>query len=290
MNTHVARSETQHPHATDIKDVLSALSTTPEGLSVTEASDRLAQHGPNMLPDAHSKSAVLRFLGHFHNVLIYVLIAAAVVTAALGHWIDTGVILAVVLVNAIIGFVQEGRAETAMAAIRSMLAPHASVLRDGRRIDVDAADIVPGDLVLLEPGDKVPADLRLIEVRGLQVQEAILTGESITVEKSTDAVPVIAPLGDRTGVAFSGTLITAGTGRGVVTGTGAATEIGQISGMLGDVENLTTPLVAQMDRFAKWLTLVILLVSASLLAFGYFVAETPFADLFMAVVGLAVAA
>ena len=290
MNTHVARSETQHPHATDIKDVLSALSTTPEGLSVTEASDRLAQHGPNMLPDAPSKSAVLRFLGHFHNVLIYVLIAAAVVTAALGHWIDTGVILAVVLVNAIIGFVQEGRAETAMAAIRSMLAPHASVLRDGRRIDVDAADIVPGDLVLLEPGDKVPADLRLIEVRGLQVQEAILTGESIAVEKSTDAVPVIAPLGDRTGVAFSGTLITAGTGRGVVTGTGAATEIGQISGMLGSVENLTTPLLAQMDRFAKWLTLVILLVSASLLAFGYFVAETPFADLFMAVVGLAVAA
>ncbi|MBQ2263568.1 MAG: HAD-IC family P-type ATPase [Loktanella sp.] len=290
MNRHVALSETQHPHAAEIDDVLSALSTTSNGLSVTEAAERLDAHGPNMLPEGPRKSAVLRFFGHFHNVLIYVLIAAAIVTAALGHWIDTGVILAVVLVNAIIGFVQEGRAETAMAAIRSMLAPHASVLRDGRRMDVDAADIVPGDLVLLEPGDKVPADLRLIEVRGLQVQEAILTGESIAVEKSTDAVPVIAPLGDRTGVAFSGTLVAAGTGRGVVTSTGAATEIGQISGMLGNVETLTTPLVTQMDRFAKWLTLVILLVSASLLAFGYFVAQMAFADLFMIVVGLAVAA
>ena len=290
MQKIAALPETRHPHAVAMKDVLAALSTTADGLSTTEAAIRLEAHGPNMLPEPPRKSGILRFLGHFHNVLIYVLIAAAVVTAVLGHWIDTGVILAVVMVNAIIGFVQEGRAETAMAAIRSMLAPHASVLRDGRRVDVDAADIVPGDLVLLEPGDKVPADLRLIEVRGLQVQEAILTGESIAVEKSTDAVPVVAPLGDRSCVAFSGTLVAAGTGRGVVTGTGAMTEIGRISGMLETVAGLTTPLVAQMDRFAKWLTLVILVISATLLAFGYFVAQMAFADLFMAVVGLAVAA
>ena len=277
-------------HATPVGAALATLTTSADGLSGAEAADRLDRHGPNRLPDAPRRPALLRFLGHFHNVLIYVLIAAAIVTAALGHWIDTGVILAVVLVNAIIGFVQEGRAETAMAAIRSMLSPHASVLRDGRRIDIDAQALVPGDIVLLEPGDKVPADLRLIEVRGLQVQEAILTGESMAVDKSTDAVEPDAPLGDRNGVAFSGTLIASGTGRGAVMATGAASEIGRISGMLNDVEALTTPLVAQMDRFARWLTLLILLVAAALLLAGYFMEHIAFADQFMAVVGLSVAA
>ena len=184
--------QTKAPHAQAVDDVLKALSATANGLSSTEAATRLKSYGPNQLPEAPRRWVVLRFLAHFHNVLIYVLIGAAVVTALLSQWIDTGVILAVVVVNAVIGFVQEGRAETAMEAIRTMLAPHASVLRDGRRIDVDAADLVPGDLVLLEPGDKVPADLRLIEVRGLQVQEAILTGESIAVGKSTEAEPAAA--------------------------------------------------------------------------------------------------
>jgi len=282
--------QTKAPHAQAVDDVLKALSATADGLSSTEAETRLKSYGPNQLPEAPRRWAVLRFLAHFHNVLIYVLIGAAVVTALLSQWIDTGVILAVVVVNAVIGFVQEGRAETAMEAIRTMLAPHASVLRDGRRIDVDAADLVPGDLVLLEPGDKVPADLRLIEVRGLQVQEAILTGESIAVGKSTEAVATDASLGDRDGVAFSGTLIAAGTGRGVVISTGAATEIGRVSDLLGTVEVLTTPLVKQMDRFARWLTVLIVLLAAVLLLYGYFVRDIAFADQFMAVVGLAVAA
>jgi calcium-translocating P-type ATPase len=282
--------QTKAAHAMAGDDVLKALSASRQGLSSDEAAVRLKAHGLNRLPDAPKRWALVRFLAHFHNVLIYVLLAAAVVTAALAHWVDTAVILAVVLVNALIGFVQEGRAETAMAAIRSMLAPHASVLRDGRRVDVEAADLVPGDLVLLEPGDKVPADLRLMEVRGLQVQEAILTGESMAVEKSTDAVARDGPLGDRSGMAFSGTLIAAGTGRGVVVSTGAATEIGRVSHLLGTVEVLTTPLVEQMDRFARWLTVLILLIAAVLLVFGYFVQQSDFADQFMAVVGLAVAA
>ncbi|MFO8126402.1 cation-transporting P-type ATPase [Yoonia sp.] len=277
-------------HAMPATDALDAMAAGPNGLGADEAARRLVTHGPNSLPDPPKRSALLRFMSHFHNVLIYVLIASAGVTAALQHWVDTGVILAVVIVNAVIGYVQEGRAEQAMKAIQGMLAPHAAVLRDGRRFSMDAAELVPGDIVLVEAGDRVPADLRLIEARGLKAEEAILTGESVPVDKGIDPVPADAALGDRTPMLFSGTLVAAGTGRGVVTATGTNTQIGRISGMLGDVQTLTTPLVAQMDRFARWLTVFILIVALSLLIYGYFVGHLPFADLFMAVVGLSVAA
>ncbi len=277
-------------YARDIDDCITSFSTTVSGLASDEVEARLAEFGPNQLPSAPRRSALLRFLAHFQNLLIYVLIGSAVITAFLGHWIDTGAILAVVIVNAIIGFIQEGRAEESMAAIRSMLAPRASVLRDGERISLDAAYLVPGDIVLLEAGDKVPADLRLIEANALRIQEAILTGESVAVEKATAPVAPDAALGDRSPMAFSGTLIAAGTGRGVVVATGAATEIGRISSLLGKVEVLTTPLVEQMDVFARWLTAMILLIAGALLVFGYFVEHIPFSDQFMAVVGLTVAA
>ena len=288
---HMTRAHTAPGfHAQPIEEALGALDTTRAGLNAETAADRLSEHGPNRLPEPPRPSAILRFLAHFHNVLIYVLLGAAVVTALLQHWIDTGVILAVVIVNAVIGYVQEGRAEEAMAAIRGMLAPRSAVLRDGRRISVDAADLVPGDIVLVEAGDRVPADLRLIEARGLKAEEAILTGESVPVDKATAPVAGDAALGDRTSMLFSGTLIAAGTGRGLVTQTGAHTQIGRISGMLAGVETLTTPLVGQMDRFARWLTLFILIVAGALLAWGTFVTGMPFAELFMAVVGLSVAA
>jgi calcium-translocating P-type ATPase len=232
----------------------------------------------------------VRFFLQFHNVLIYVLIGAAVVTGVLQHWVDTGVILAVVLANAVIGFLQEGKAEAAMAAIRGMLAPKASVLRDGLRVSVDGADLVPGDIVLLEAGDKVPADLRVIEARGLAAQEAILTGESVPVEKSQAPVAADAALGDRRSMLWSGTLVTQGTARGLVVATGQATEIGRIGGLLAAVAQLTTPLVAQIDHFARWLSFLILLVAGLLLVWGYYVGHMPFADLFMAVIGVAVAA
>jgi len=278
------------PHARPADDCLSDLKSRPEGLTASDAARRLALHGPNRLPEGQTRGPLRRFLAQFNNVLIFVLIGAAIVTGALQHWIDTGVILAVVLANAVIGFLQEGKAETAMAAIRQMLAPRAAVLRDGRRVTVDGATLVPGDIVLLEAGDKVPADLRLIEARGLSAQEAILTGESVPVEKATRPVAADAPLGDRRSMLWSGTLITQGTARGVVTATGPATEIGRIGGLLAGVEQLTTPLVAQMDHFARWLSFLILLVAALLLGWGYFVGHMPFADLFMTVVAIAVSA
>ena len=277
-------------HAMPVEAALVAVDGHLKGLSESEAARRLDAYGPNRLPEPPRRHPIIRFLGHFHNVLIYVLLGAAVITAGLGHLIDTGVILAVVIVNAIIGFVQEGRAEQAMDAIRQMLAPKSSVMRDGERRSIDSASVVPGDIVLLEAGEKVSADLRLIEATGLRIEEAILTGESVPVDKATKPVAADAAIGDRSCMAFSGTLVAGGAGRGVVVATGAETEIGRISGMLSEVETLTTPLVRQMDRFARWLTVLILLIAAILLVYGYVVGNMPFAELFMAVVGLSVAA
>jgi calcium-translocating P-type ATPase len=279
-----------NPHALDQADCLAALKAGQAGLTTPEAAERLARHGPNRLPEVRGRGPLLRFLLQFHNVLIYVLLGAAAVTGALQHWVDTGVILAVVVANAVIGFIQEGKAEAAMAAIRNMLAPRAAVLRDGKRVTVDGADLVSGDIVLLEAGDKVPADLRVLEARGLAAQEAILTGESVPVEKGPEAVAADAALGDRRSMLWSGTLVTQGTARGLVVATGARTEIGRIGGLLAGVEQLTTPLVAQMDHFARWLSFLILLAAGLLLAYGYFVSHLPFSDLFMAVVGVSVAA
>lgn len=277
-------------HCLDYTTCLEQLSSSAQGLPAEEAARRLAEDGPNMLPLQPPGSGLLRFLRHFHDVLIYVLIASAAITASLGHWIDTGVILAVVTANAVIGFVQEGRAESAMSAIRSMLAPRASVLRSAKRFSIDAASLVRGDIVLLEQGDRVPADLRLIDARALRAQEAILTGESVPVDKGSSAVAADAPLGDRSSMAYSGTLVAGGTGRGVVVATGIDTEIGKISGLLRNVTVLTTPLVVQMNRFSRWLSAMIILLAAVLLIFGFFVEHIAFDEMFMAVVGLTVAA
>ncbi|KHK92604.1 HAD-IC family P-type ATPase [Novosphingobium malaysiense] len=280
----------QPHHAEPIDQVLGTLDSSPEGLTESEADRRLAEFGPNRLREVPGRNPFVRFASHFHNILIYVLLASSAVTATLGHLIDTAVILAVVLANAVIGFIQEGRAENAMAAIRGMLAPHTSVLRDNARRTIPADALVPGDVVLLEAGDRVPADLRLIEARGVKAEEAILTGESVPADKGTGPVAPDAALGDRTPMLFSGTMVVSGTARGLAVATGDATEIGQISSMLSKVETLTTPLVRQMDVFARWLTLFILMVGACLLTFGFFVRHMPFSEVFMVVVGLSVAA
>lgn len=279
-----------HWHDRDIDDVLGLVAADIAGLSADAAAARLQEAGPNRLPEPPRAGALTRFLRQFHNLLIYVLLAAAAVTAALGHLVDTGVILAVVFVNAVIGFIQEGKAEQALAAIKDMLAPEARVLRDGRRTLVPAETLVPGDVVLLEPGDRVPADLRVIAAYGLRIQEAVLTGESVPVEKATDPVDHAAALGDRRSMAFSGALVAAGTGRGVVVATGARTEIGLISGMLETVETTTTPLLRQMEGFARTITFAILAIGMMILGFGYFVSGMSFSEIFMAVVGLSVAA
>jgi len=197
-------------HSVLTDSVLKDLQASTTGLSHEEAEDRLKRYGANRLPEAARRSNLMRFLLQFHNILIYVLIGCAVVTAALDHWIDTGGILMVVVSNAIIGYIQEGKAEKAMDAIRHMLAPHANVIRGGERISIEGDQLVPGDIVLLEAGDKVPADLRLLTAHGMSVQEAILTGESVPVEKHIEPVVADAPLGDRSCMAFSGTLVTTG--------------------------------------------------------------------------------
>jgi len=278
------------PHTLSVEYALAAFEATRAGLSATEAAERLARHGPNRLPETARRDPILRFLAHFNNVLIYVLLGAAATTATLDHYADTAVILAVVFANAIIGFIQEGQAEQAMESIRQMLAPHTTILRDGERHGIDSVDVVPGDVVFLEPGERVPADLRLFEATGLRIDEAILTGESVPVEKNLEPVAQGAAIGDRNCMAFSGTLITGGSGRGLVVATGATTEIGRIGGMISTIETLTTPLVEQMDRFARWLTILILLIASVLLAYGYFVSHLSFVEIFMNVVGLSVAA
>ncbi len=277
-------------HALDSEAVLSQLQADPQGLSETQVETGMAKYGPNRLPEPKTSSPLVRFLLQFHNVLIYVLLAASGVTAMLGHWVDTGVIVGVVVINAVIGFVQEGKAENALRAIRRMLSPQAMVLRSGQRVMLPAEQLVPGDVVLLQSGDKVPADLRLIRVKGLQVQEAVLTGESVAVEKQIAAVADDAVLGDRLSIAYSGTLVTYGQGAGVVVATGVHTEIGRISAMLARVETLTTPLLRQMAQFARWLTAAIIAIAGATFAFGVMARDYSAAEMFLAAVGLAVAA
>jgi len=283
-------SITESWYTESAKVVLGSFVTTPDGLSKEEATRRLAKHGANQLPEAKKRGSLVRFFYQFHNVLIYVLIAASAVTAMLEHWVDASVILAVVFLNAIIGFVQEGKAENALRAIRKMLSPNAMVMRDGRQITIRAEELVPGDIVLLQSGDKVPADLRLFRVKGLQIQEAVLTGESIAVEKITDGVAQEAMIGDRRCLAYSGTLVTHGQGTGVVVATGVQTEIGHISTMVSEVESLTTPLLRQMAQFGRWLTLAILGIAIITFVFGSLVRDYAFAEMFLAAVSLAVAA
>ena len=277
-------------YARGISDTLSDLNAQADGLTAREAENRLAHHGPNALPAVAGKSMVLRLLAQFDNLLIYVLIGAAAISAVLGHVIDMSVILAVVILNAAIGFVQEGRAERALEAIRNMISPRASVRRAGQRLAVDATEIVPGDILLLEAGDRVGADVRLIRARNLHVDEAVLTGESAPVEKGTECVDPGAALGDRSSMAYSGTLVTSGLASGVVVATGPATELGRVSALLGRVEELQTPLIRQMNEFARLLTIVTLVLSGVTFACATLVRDYSLSEAFMTVVGMAVAA
>ncbi len=274
----------------EAEEAIKKQETDPDsGLSVSEAKHRLEEYGRNEIPKGKKRSAWLRLLMQFHNVLIYVLIAAAIMTALMDHWIDTWVIVAVVVLNALIGFVQEGKAEKALDSIRDMLSLEAVVIRDGEKQTVDAEELVPGDVVMLKSGDKVPADIRLIKVKDLRVEESPLTGESTAVDKHTEAAEEGAVLGDQTSMAFSGTIVTYGKAVGIVVATGAKTEIGKINQMISDVEEMTTPLLQQIEKFGKLLSFVILGVTSLFFAFGYFFRDYPIDELFLAVIGLIVA-
>lgn len=277
-------------HALDESEVLKLVDSSHEGLSSVEVEARLKKYGPNKLQEEKRKSALVRFLMQFNNLLIYVLLTAAVVTALLDHMVDTIVILGVVIVNAIIGFIQEDKAQNAMNAIKKLLAFHSVVMRDKSKQKVDSESLVIGDIVFMKPGDRVLADIRLLEAHGFSVQEAPLTGESIAVEKSVKKVSLDATIGDRSSMVFAGTTIASGQARGVIIATASNTELGRISGMISSVEVLTTPLVEQMDKFAKYLTVSILSFSLIIFLIGHYVKGLDFNEAFMAVVGLFVAA
>ncbi|SEG12102.1 cation-transporting P-type ATPase [Nitrosomonas ureae] len=284
----VAKPPVWHSYAAE--SVLQAFATGQGGLSQSEARLRREKYGTNRLKPPKPESAVIRFLLQFHNVLIYILLGASMVTAFMGHWVDSGVILGVVIINAIIGFIQEGKAEKALNAIRRMLSLNAMVLREGHRMQVPAEQLVPGDMVLLQSGDKVPADIRLLSCKNLRIEEAALTGESLAVEKSISAVDAVTAIGDRFCMAYSGTLVVYGQGMGVVVATGQHTEIGRISQMIAQVDKLVSPLLRQMAVFGRWLTVVILLLAVSLFVYGFLLRDYPLGEIFMAAVSMAIAA
>jgi len=275
-------------HARSGAETCAALATGMDGLTHDEAARRLARFGPNALPPAARTHPVLRFLAQFNNALIYFLLAAACAAIALGHVIDGAVIVLVVLINAVVGFVQEGKAEQALDAIRDMIAPRATVLRQGERHVLDTGQIVPGDIVVVEAGDKVPADLRLLHARGLSADEAILTGESVPADKTERPVAADAALGDRAPILHSGTLVTTGQGIGVAVATGPQTEIGRISGMIGSVHGMTTPLLRQIDDFGTRFTWFAIATGALLFAYAALFRGYAWLDALMVVVALAV--
>ncbi len=275
-------------HQTAVAEVAAQFRTDERGLASDEAERRLSVFGPNALPEVRRRGPFLRFLAQFNNALIYFLLASAAAALALGHGIDAGVILAVVLLNATVGVLQEGKAEEALRAIGSLIAPRASVLRDGQRIGVPVADLVPGDVVLIEAGDRVPADLRLLKARSLLIDEAILTGESVASAKQVAPSPAEGSLGDRHSMACSGTLVAAGQGAGIVVATGLSTEIGKISALIGSVGDVTTPLLRQINRFGRRFTWFSLALSVALFAFAVGLRGFGWTEALMAVVALAV--
>ncbi len=279
----------KHWHHLPQDEVLHLLDTDQaKGLDRFEVANRQQDFGLNILTQRKGQGPLLRFLLQFHQVLVYILLAAVFVKLLLGAWVDAGVIFGVVLLNSIIGFLQENKALSALAALTRAMTTTATVLRYGEKHRIDAKELVPGDIVLLASGDKVPAELRLLQSRNLQIDEAALTGESVPVEKKPDVLDHDTDLADRVNMAFSSTLVTYGAGVGVVTATGDDTEIGRISELIATAEVLATPLTRKIARFSRILLFVILGLAALTFLVGLFHGQG-LIDLFMAAVALAVA-
>ncbi|MFC3199181.1 cation-transporting P-type ATPase [Parapedobacter deserti] len=278
-------------HTLALNDVVGKLETDiADGLSEEAASQRLKEYGPNELPSKKKESKIIRFLKYFHDILIYVLLVAAAITAFLGHYTDTIVIAIVAVVNACIGYFQESKALEALESIKGMLSLKAKVIRSSSTVETDARDVTLGDVVVLDPGDKVPADLRLVKANNLKIEESPLTGESESAEKGLDTLAEDTPLGDRANMAFTGTTVSSGRGRGIVVGIGGNTELGKINRMMSEVEDLTTPLLRQTAKFGKTIAVFTILVAAATFAFGFFLRDYDPDELLMSVIGLAVAA
>jgi magnesium-transporting ATPase (P-type) len=276
-------------HAMPADKVVSRLATDGEkGLAAAEASIRLQKYGPNRLPEGKRRGPFIRFLAQFNNVLVYVLLAAGFTKLMLNLWVDAAIIFGVVVLNALLGFIQEGKAERALDSIRNMLSAEARTVRDGETRLMPAEQLVPGDVVTLESGDKIPADLRLVDAKNLRTEEAALTGESVPADKGTDVVPANATVGDRENMAFSGTMVVSGRATGVVVATGSETELGRINQLLASVSPLETPLLRQIKKFGYTITAAIGIISVLIFAYGKWVKGMDFVELFQAVVGIAV--
>jgi magnesium-transporting ATPase (P-type) len=285
-------SSTDHAvawHATAVDEVVSRLATDGvKGLEPADAAARLQKYGPNRLPEGKRRGPLMRLLSQFNNVLVYVLLGAGFTKLMLNLWVDAAIIFGVVILNAMLGFIQEGKAEKALESIRNMLSAEARTLRGGTARLIAAEQLVPGDIVLLESGDKIPADLRLAEVKNLRTEEAALTGESVPADKRVDAVALNSTVGDRDCMAFSGTMVVSGRATGVVVATGGATELGRINALLAGVSVLETPLLRQIKQFGYAITAVVGVVSVLVFAYGKWVKGIDFVELFQAVVGIAV--
>ncbi len=272
------------------EETLERLKASPQGLSNAEAQRRLAQYGPNALREAPPTTFWQMLWAQFNNFVVILLILAAIISALLGDYIEAGAILAIVILNAVLGVVQERRAEEALAALKKMAAPEAHLIRDDHRISVPAEQVVPGDIVWLEAGNYVPADLRLLETVNLRIEEAALTGESVPTEKNANlTLSTDAALGDRHNMAYMGTVVSYGRGKGVVVATGMQTEIGQIAEMLESVEEEQTPLQRRLDDLGRTLGWVALAVSALVFLVGWLRGNNPL-DMFLIAVSLAIAA
>jgi len=277
-------------HALAAHEVLLLLKTDRhDGLRSSEAAERIERYGPNVLPQSDATGRLERSVRQFHHPLIYVLLVASAVTLLLGEFIDSAVIFGVVLVNAIVGYVQETKAEAALDALRLMVHTDARVRRDGHQRTIPSDQLVPGDLVLIEAGDKVPADLRLIEITELQIDESALTGESVPVVKDEAILTNTTPVADRRNMVYSGTLVTNGTASAVVVATGVETELGEIHRLVGSADTLATPLTKKLTAFSKVLTLAILALAAVTFAVGLVRGENA-TEMFTAAVALAVGA
>ena len=277
-------------HAQPSGAVLSLLESAERGLSEAEAEARLGRHGPNRIERARGESPLTLLWRQINNPLVWVLLGATALALAVGKGTDALVVLSAVVINAVIGFVQEHRAGRAIEALASMVPTGATVRRDGRQVGVPAEHLVPGDLVILQAGDRVPADLRLLEAKNLRVEEAALTGESVPVEKQTDPVPEGAALGDRRSMAYGGTHIAQGAGLGAVVATGAGTELGRISQLLTQTTQLETPLTRQLESVGRWITAVVVVLCLVFFAYGYLVRQSQLTDALLVAIALAVAA
>ncbi len=286
----MAWKELQEWHAFTTDKVLESLeSDAVNGLDEVEVAHRFAIAGPNIVEGKAAVSPYIRFILQFHNPLVYILLAAAALTATMPHNLpEVLVILSVVLVNAIVGYIQEARAQGAIDALGKLVKVTSRVLREAELMQIDSSQIVPGDIIQLASGDRVPADLRLIRVKELQINESTLTGESVPSQKRTEPLEEATGLADRNNMAYSGTLVTYGQGFGVVIGTGNATELGRISHLIKTAVQLETPLTRKLSAFSIKLTKAILLFGLLTFGFGIIQGHQP-AEMFLAVVAMTVA-